>query len=320
MFRKNFPRAAGIHRRSLAVAALALVSACKEPPGGTAGLSPAHWPSPQTADWTSYWQETAEIGSQVGVHVAWNDSGDGAVPTCILSTLAQGARPVVVLGIKDVPGNATKQAALESMVRQLVTTYPIDFLSFGNEINDDTNVTAELPLVEHMMQFTRALGTPTQVFTVFQYESMLTSASAASYVAQVPSAAFIGFTSYPFLKYSATSQMPATYYDKIASWTTKAWALTETGWPSRQSFPPYPTIKGSETEQLNFINKLASILPNKPVVLANWFTINDLAAWTETSPVTSINDVFYTVGLRKNAGTAKQAYEAWRQFHLASQS
>jgi hypothetical protein len=297
-----------------------LTAACKEPPAGTAGISPAHWPNAQAADWTTYRQQQGEVGSQLGVHVAWNTSGDGVIPNCILAALANGARPVVVLGLKDVAGNPDKLAALEGMVRQLVTSYPIDFLAFGNEINDDPTVDVLLPLIEHMAQFTKALGTPTQVFTVFQYESMLTNPKAASYLAQVPSLAFVGFTSYPFLKYSATSQMPTTYYDAIAKWTTKAWALTEVGWPSRQSFPGYPTIKGSEAEQVNFISKVANILPNKPVVFVNWFTVCDLAEWKETDPVSNFNQVFYTIGLRRNSGTAKQAYEAWRQFYVASKS
>ncbi len=305
---------------SIVATALLALAACKEPPAGTAGISPAHWPNAQAADWTTYWQQQAEVGGQVGVHLEWNDSGDGVIPTCILDVLAHGARPVLVLGLNGVAGNATKQAALESMVRQLVTTYPIDFLAFGNEIDQDPTVASMLPVIEHMAQFTKALGTPTQVFTVFQYESMLTNPKAASYIAQVPSVSFVGFTSYPFLKYSATSQMPTTYYDTIAKWTSKAWALTEVGWPSRQSFPGYPTIKGSEAEQVNFISKLANILPNKPVVFVNWFTICDLAEWKETDPVTNFGLVFNTIGLRRNSGAAKQAYEAWRQFYVASKS
>lgn len=305
---------------SIVAAALLALAACKEPPAGTAGISPAHWPNAQAADWTTYWQQQAEVGGQVGVHLEWNENGDGVVPTCIVEVLAHGVRPVVVLGLNGVAGDPAKVTALETMVRQLVTSYPIDFLAFGNEINNDSTIDAMLPVIEHMAQFTKALGTPTQVFTVFQYESMLTNAKAASYIAQVPSVAFVGFTSYPFLKYSATSQMPTTYYDTIAKWTSKAWALTEVGWPSRQSFPGYPTVKGSEAEQVNFISKLANILPNKPVVFVNWFTICDLADWKETDPVTNFGQVFNTLGLRRNSGTAKQAYEAWRQFYVASKS
>lgn len=320
MFRTNHQAIIRGISISLVATVLLALAGCKEPPAGTAGISPAHWPSPQVADWTSYWQQQAEVGGQVGVHVEWNDSGDGVIPNCILSALANGGRPVVVLGLAGVPGNPTKRTALESMVRQLVTSYPIDFLGFGNEINNDPAVDSMLPVIEQMAQFTKALGTPTQVFTVFQYESLLTNTKAASYIAQVPSIAFVGFTSYPFLKYSTTSQMPTTYYDTIAKWTAKAWALTEVGWPSRPSFPGYPTIKGSEAEQVNFISKLANILPNKPVVFVNWFTVCDLAEWKETDPVSNFNQVFYTIGLRRNSGTAKQAYEAWRQFYVASKS
>lgn len=320
MFRTQ--RRSSAHRfpMSILAAACLALAACKEPPAGTAGISPAHWPNAQAADWTTYWQQQAEVGGQLGLHLEWNENGDGIIPSCITEVLAQGVRPVVVLGLNGVAGDPTKVAALERMVRQLVTTYPIDFLSFGNEVNEDPAVDAMLPVIEHMAQFTRALGTPTQVFTVFQYEAMLGSAKAASWIAQVPSLSFVGFTSYPFLKYSTTSQMPTTYYDSIARWTTKAWALTEVGWPSRQSFPGYPTIKGSEAEQVSFISKLSSILPAKPVVFVNWFTLCDLADWKETDPVTSFGAVFDTIGLRRNSGTAKQAYEAWRQFYVASKS
>lgn len=304
----------------IAVPLAVVTKACNEPPAGVAGLSPAHWPNPQPADWTTFWQQAAEVGSQVGVHVSWNSSGDGNIPVAILDTINHGCRPVVVLGLSDVAGNPTKQAALEGMVRQLVTTYAIDFLGFGNEVDHEPNVSDLLPLIEHMAQYTRALGTPTQVFTVFQYELMLSNSQAASMIAQVPSVHFVGFTSFPFLKYTTTSQVPSTYYNKISQWTSKAWAITEAGWPSRQSFPGFPTVKGSETEQVNLIKKLASLLANKPVLFVNWLTICDLADWHETDPVSDISAAFMTVGLRKNSGDAKPAYEAWRQFNQASKS
>lgn len=71
---------------------------------------------------------------------------------------------------------------------------------------------------------------------------------------------------------------------------------------------------------MSFISKLSSILPAKPVVFVNWFTICDLADWKETDPVTSFGAVFDTIGLRRNSGTGKQAFEAWRQFYVASKS
>lgn len=289
------------------------LSACDEPsPAGIAAISPANAPTSAAEDWSSFWTEAQTVGGYQGVHVEWDVSGAGNVPAVVTQTEALGPRPVVVLGISSVLGDEVKKAQLEAMLTMMLTEHQIPYLGLGNEVDYKPDTDELLALVDELAVFIHALGTPTQVFTVFQFEHLLSYADPQSMFAAVSNVDLVAFTSYPFLKYSSPAAIPDTYYVPITTWTTKPIAFTELAWPSRMNHPGFPTVKGSEGDQVSFIHRWREVLTaGFDVHFANWYALHDTADWYESDPITNFKQVFASCGLMRNGNEAKPALEAW---------
>lgn len=284
---------------------------------GTAGYSAPNWPSSSPDDMQEFWDDVDELGTFFGVHTWWNESGDGSIPGTVEYAYAMGQRPVIVLGIRDAVGDPAKVAALETMLASLVQTYPVEYLGLGNEIDDVADFEATASLVEDLTALVHALGTGTRVFTVFQYERMLQRADAAAMVARLPTLDVVGFTSYPFLLHTTTSDVPKRYYDPVSDWTSKPIVLTEIGWVTRHNHPGYSWIQGSETEQAAFVQLFRDRLaPRLNLELANWAFVHDFADWSENDPIQSFAHIFASCALGRNApGEHKPAYAEWKKLH-----
>ncbi len=295
------------------------LSACDEPtPAGVAAISPANAPTSTSDDWSSYWSESEAVGGMQGVNVNWDADGAGQIPSAILSTEGSGLMPVVVLGIDSAVGNPDAETALRSMLETLVTHHTILYLGLGNEI-DRNPLDGRVQLINDLTDFIHSLSSPTTVFTVFQYEHMLSQDDPAELVASVPNVDLVAFTSYPFMRYSSPDQIPEDYYAPIAAWTAKPIAFTEVAWPSRMNFPGYPTIHGSEGDQVSFINLFhGTLLAGLDVRFTDWYSLHDTADWYESEPLTSFKDVFASCGLMRNGTDEKPALAAWSALNSAS--
>lgn len=289
------------------------LSACDEPsPAGIAAISPANAPRSAADDWSSFWTEAQTVGGYQGVHVEWDVSGAGNVPEVVTQTEALGPRPVVVLGISSVLGDDAKKAQLESMLARMLTEYEIPYVGLGNEVDYQPDTDELLALVDELAVYIHSLGTPSQVFTVFQFEHLLTVSDPRPMLDEVPNLDLIAFTSYPFLRYSSPAAIPDGYYVPITTWTTKPIAFTELAWPSRMNHPGFPTIHGSEGDQVSFIHRWRQVLTaGFDVHFANWYALHDTADWYESDPITNFDQVFASCGLMRNGNDAKPALEAW---------
>lgn len=311
MFARRHPQRTGA---IIVMVALCLCSiACEElTPAGISAISPANSPQSDADDWSSYWEETRDLGGYQGVHLNWDTSGAGNIPATILTTLAAGLRPVVVLGVTSALDDPLKQDQLRSMLTTLVTEYDIEYLGLGNEIDRNSRAWELAAFIDGLATFVHSLGTSTQVFTVFHYEHMLDFLDPVGLVAAVPSVDLVAFSSYPFLRYTSPVDIPADYYARLMDWTTKAIAFTEIAWPSRMNHPGYPTIRGSESDQVTFIQRFrAELTAGLPVLFANWYALHDTSNWYESDPLADFKQVFASCGLMRNGTDAKPALAVW---------
>ncbi len=280
-------------------------------PFGVAALSPANAPTPTSADWSSFWSESVAVGGLQGVNVEWDADGPGPIPSAILATEESGSTPLVVLGLDSAVIDPTLEDTLRSMVATLVTEHRLAWLGLGNEI-DRNPLDGRVALVDRLTDFVHSLGTGTQVFTVFQYEHTLKQPDPGGLVASVPNVDVVALTTYPFQHISSPELVPVDYYGPVATWTSKPIGFTEVAWPSRTSFPGYPTIHGSEGDQVSFINLFrGTLFSGFDVRFANWYSLHDTADWSESEPLASFKDVFTSCGLMRNGTDPKPALAAW---------
>jgi hypothetical protein len=198
-------------------------------------------------------------------------------------------------------GNPARTAKLEQMLANLALEHAVPYIGIGNEIDNETPYVEVAALVSHLADVIHDLHTGTLVFTVFQYDHLLGLPNPADYVASVPSVDFVGFTSYRFLRFEAVADVPADYFAPIDRWVRTPCAFTELGWPSRRAFPGYPTLHGSESEQVALIHRFwTQLVVGRPVAFASWSALHDLADWREGDPIVEVGHVFESTGLMAN--------------------
>ncbi len=311
MFARRHPQRTGV---LIAMVALCLCSiACEElTPSGISAISPANAPDSNSQDWTTYWEESRSLTGYQGVHLNWDTSGAGNIPETVLTTLAAGLRPVVVLGVTSALDDPAKQEQLRAMLTTLVTEHDVEYLGLGNEIDRNSRAWELAAFIDELATFVHSLGTSTQVFTVFHYEHMLDFYDPIGLVAALPHLDLVAFSSYPFLRYRSPAEIPADYYMPMVAWTPKPIAFTELAWPSRMNHPGLPSIRGSESDQVTFIQRFrAELTAGLPVLFANWYALHDTTNWYESDPISDFKQVFASCGLMRNGTDAKPALALW---------
>lgn len=156
----------------------------------------------------------------------------------------------------------------------------------------------------------KAESPSTKIFTVFQLEKMKglngglfggkndTTKTEWSLLDKFPKSDIVAFTTYPGLIYKNPSEIPDNYYAEIKSHTIKPIAFTEIGWPSGASPAGW---ESSEAEQSEFVTKFFDLTKNLGVELAIWSFLYDQ----------NTIEPFNSMGLFKNDGTAKTAWNTW---------
>ena len=215
------------------------------------------------------------------------------------------------------PLNDSTKQMYKSQAAWFAETYQPPYLAFGIEINilnehspaDFNDYAAFFPEVYDTVK----LHSPeTKVFTIFQLEKMKglngglfggvndTSNTTWTLLSQFPDADLFGFTTYPCLVFQDPSEIPADYYTRLRSHTSKPTAITEMGWHTQDSPAGW---ESSEAEQAAFVTRFFEISDVPELEFVIWSFLYD--------PETTAS-VFGSIGLKSRAtGLAKQAWPIW---------
>ena len=188
--------------------------------------------------------------------------------------------------------------------------YEPAFLGLGIEVNNvylksPSDFEQFVPFYNQVYEAVKTVSPRTRVFTVFQLERMkgltlweLEETQAHWELIDKFKSDLIAFTTYPGLYYRGPSDIPADHYTEIKSHTTKPIAFTEIGWHSEASPQGW---ESSEQEQAEFIETFFNLTSGMDVKIAIWSFLYD--------PETI--EPFNSMGLRRDNGTARPAWDAW---------
>lgn len=119
----------------------------------------------------------------------------------------------------------------------------------------------------------------------------------------------VGVTFYPFFEYETVADMPSNHMAPFFSRTgSTPVVFLGTGWPAEDLGNYSPAWTPSESEQVDFVSALFSIVGSKTVPLMNWLFLNEMVDDGFSSTYWKI---FGSVSLKDSDGTARAAYADW---------
>ncbi len=332
----------GLKRIISTVAVLAVLSACtgnsgtgSTPSGisstnfllGISGFAPRNFPDQNAADIVEFWQTIHTTSEVYGIHIDPADSGQ------ITMASAQAGQPLeVVLAYQDpAQWNSTGRSKLLAQAEVILSANPaIKYLAIGNEVNLlQEKFPLQFPDFEEnyrkLYQQLKYDFPEVKIYTVFQYEALLgkgilTGITRKSEIQLLDDfedcTDLIGLTVYPSLDYKSPKGIPANYFKQVSA-TGKLLAITETGWPSRQSYGgklKALTDQGytsSENGQTEYLNTLVSQANKGGFEFVNWLNLDDPAEWKNGDDGVPGFELFDSMALRDHSGKAKKVWSVW---------
>ncbi|MDX1535836.1 MAG: hypothetical protein R3346_03690 [Candidatus Spechtbacterales bacterium] len=285
------------------------------------GLSPKSF---NGADFRQFFSKASKGSSIILWGGTWESLGaENSAPRVVLE-LQEDYRHSSAI-VVDVPSETlAAQVDLRPLLEDAAAfaeEYKPAYMGLGNEVNFYYDFSPEE--YEFRMQFYRdaydmikEVSPDTQVFTVFQLESMKgmqgglfggennpTRLSQWDLLEDAEVFDFIAFTSYPGLVYKHPDDIPQDYFRDILSHTDKPIAFSETGW-FREG--PDSEWESSVEEQERYIRKLPSLISPTNPKFVTWLFLYD----QETRPP------FTTMGLLAPEDETSDAWEAWQLIRL----
>jgi len=291
-------------------------SIIEEPSGTLKGVSL----SPRSSsgeDFTRFFEEAVQAGDIVMWAGDWNeltiDQGAPAVVMGLASTY--GYIPIIEITIHSSgqlirPLDTENLRTYRSRVLAFAEEYQPEYLGLGIEINglyvkSPADFEKFVPFYNEVYDAVKEISPDTQVFTVFQLELMkgLTMWEIEEHEEHWElidrfETDIVAFTTYPGLFYRDPSAIPEDHYTEIKSHVTKPIAFTEIGWHSEASPQGW---ESSEEEQADFVETFFRLTGDLDMKIAVWSFMYD--------PDTV--EPFRSMGLRRNAGTARPAWDVW---------
>lgn len=313
------------------IASTVLISGCIQQKGddGTGqvsgmlkgvGLSPR---STKPDDFTGFFEEAKQAGRVIMWAGSWEELGDvekggPKVITELASTydyipLVEVTFFTQSTGELASPLNETTMQRYKKYAVTFAEKYKPKYLGFGIEVNVLYEKSPEdfdqfVSFYDEVYEAVKATSPETEVFTVFQLEKMkgltfwpgeeMNLGKDHWWMIDKFRSDVIAFTTYPGLVYKEPSEIPSDYYNEVRSQTVKPIILTEIGWHSEASPAGW---ESSETEQVDFITRFFDLTKDLNLEIAIWSFMYD--------PDTI--EPFRSMGLRRNDGSARPAWDAW---------
>lgn len=284
--------------------------------------------------WNGSWRDDLEEGSDAG------SPPEGALLVA-QQALVYGFEPVVVFGWRSdnelhvrVPANPVNDWSNEEaadLFVQMASGYaadhrpPVMFLGNESDLYFQLNPEDYLRWVEvydRAYEAIKQVSPNTQVGPVFQYERMagigvlagmdtpLWGALDAHDLSHVD---LVGLTVYPFFAYSSPDEIPSGYFTPLdAHRGGVPIAITESGWPAEaaESGPlPWDT---SEEDQVAYVAALRRMLAGRDARVVTWLYLHPLLLGG--GPAGDAWNLFHSISLRREDGTARPVYAEWRDF------
>lgn len=305
------------------------------------GISPAGFPVTYS-QLGAFFTEVANTcgGGIVLGNGSWRDSlnGSGNIPglaklLCANQPSPFGYTDMLVLGwatyptlYLDAPGyptnnwsNANTKALFLKTIKSTADSLHPTYLFIGNEVNfywqqDSVDFVNWSTFYSQAYDTIKKYSPITKVGTVFNYEGVSGQGVLAGMNKQYWNALkamdtskmdVVGFTIYPFLNSTTANTVPSTYLDALFNHIgNKPVCITETGWPadSTQAGALWAT---TPTEQVNYVNKIFSLISGRNVESVNWLYLNYLMM---NDP--SVN-IFKSVCMRDSLGNDRPALPLW---------
>lgn len=282
---------------------------------GVAGLVPPNYPNPTDSNWKDLFSSISGYGEVFGDYVEWNDNIKDGIPNQIrvVNELSkqQGFIPVYALGFKNVDSFVGIKDGFKTTTLNVASELKPKYLGLGVEVNilyekSPADFEEYLKTYRELYIQIKEISPKTKVFPIFQLEYTKGKGYLSGqqrneewflmekFEDQMDLAVF---TTYPMLDYEDPKEIPEDYYSEITKHTKKKIAFTELAWLSG-------TINGrssSEEEQAEFLNRFLDLTQNLDKEFVIWTLLHD----------TNSNDLFGTIGLKKNDGTQKKVNSEW---------
>jgi hypothetical protein len=273
---------------------------------GYTGFTPVGFPIYTKKQIGEYWETISNSANIYGINTNLENTGLIKLADANLDLPL-----VLVISHEDLDD-------MDKINKILDDTPSILFLGIGNEINILKSSSPD----EYANFYSKAkiefanikkLHPNIQIFTVFQYESLIGKAylTGIDYGDQTQLIKdwedyvdFLGFTVYPHLNYASPQDIPLDYFSKITAITNKEFAITETSWPSDINIFNGPNAKYNtdQSEQLEYIEWIDKMNREYEPIFINWLFLNDI----ETN-----QELFKGAGLRDLNGDEKPAFSAY---------
>lgn len=305
------------------------------------GISPAGFPATYSQLGTFFTEVANTCGGGVVLgNGSWRDSlnGSGNIPglaklLCANQPSPFGYTDMLVLGwatyptlYLDAPTNSTNnwsnintRALFLNTLKNTADSLHPTYFFIGNEVNfywqqDSLDFINWSAFYSQAYDTIKKYSPASKVGTVFNYEGISGKGVLAGMNTQYWNALnamdtskmdVIGFTVYPFLNSTTANAVPATYLDGLFNHVgNKPVCITETGWPA-DSTQPGALWASTPTEQVNYVNKLFSLVNGRNVESINWLYLNYLMM---NSP--SVN-IFKSICMRDSLGNDRPALSLW---------
>lgn len=301
---------------------------------GIAGYSPAGYPNSSSAQTQSYWKDIGTYSDIYGVHVDWKNMG---LLDVAIGSISEDI--VLVVGFQD-PVEWDNQADSSQLLLNLKDVLArhrrVKYLGIGNEVNDlatlhpgdfSNFVSAYRRIYDELKRsFPEVMIFPTFQLETLKGEGYLTGKAVLNepqwqlFEELEPIMDMAVVTTYPYFDYETPNAIPDDYFSEIFEHTSKPFAISETGWISRETFTEREQslvdagLGSSVLEQREYLLRLIALIHPLNTRFVNWLFLNDPEDWQlPENAAGNLSLIFDSAGLRYNDGSAKPVFELWQE-------
>jgi hypothetical protein len=268
--------------------------------------------------------DTAHCGMIPGIQKYISASQPAPYTYTDMLTYAWASYPTLYL---SVPANSAnnwsnaqmKALFLQTLIRTADTLHPA-YLFIGNEINfyieqDSLDYINFINFYYSAYDSIKAHSPFTKVGTVFNFEHLSGNGAlngwnnshwTAMDMMDTSKIDILGLSLYPFFNYQTANAIPLTYLDPIFTrMGNKPVSINETGWPGDSLIG---TWSGNSQQQVDYVNKLFTMISGRNVEVVNWLFLNYALDSTNNLGLT----IFKSVSMRDSLGGDRPAFALWR--------
>ncbi len=134
----------------------------------------------------------------------------------------------------------------------------------------------------------------------------------------LPYTDFIAISTYPYIFGDSPDSIASDHFTAITDLAPeKPFAIAETAWPAEDISDPYPVIiKGSESAQLAYVERLIKESTDKKAVFITWFFTRDFDEFWEAqlkdNPIAPTIRLWKDTGLYDEDGNPRPALGLWK--------